>query len=87
MTTYIKDSKLDWPDIWGELGMTKDNGGRWYPGDDTPTVVTDYLKGYRSPSRAYPYSYATPLLTKKFAKYLTENEPELAIKLGVATQS
>ena len=81
---YIKRSKLDWPNLWNDLGMSKDKGGRWYPGDDTPDWVAEYLSDYRSPSRAWPNSYATALLTCKFAKLLTEKEPSLAIELGVA---
>ena len=84
MTTYIKGTKLEWPDLWNALGMERDKGERWYPSESTPQSVQDYLSGYRAPSRAYPRSYATPLLTAKFAKYLTEHEPALAIKLGVA---
>lgn len=82
---YIKKATLEWPDIWGELSFKKDNGGRWYASDDTPESVREYVEGnFRSPSRAWPYSYAKPLLTQKFAKFLTENEPTIAIKCGVA---
>lgn len=77
-------NQLDWPDLWNHLGMTKDKGDRWYPGDDTPKWVADYLSGYRSPSRAYPYSYAKPLLTKKFAKVLAETDEVLAKECGLS---
>jgi len=74
--------QLDWEDLWTHLGMNRDNGGRWYPGNDTPESVKEYLTGYRSPSRAWPNSYATPLLTKKFCKYLAEKEPQLFAKIA-----
>ena len=83
---YIKRSKLSWPDLWGYIGMTKGSGGRWYPGDDTPDWVREYLNDYRSPSRQWPNSYATALLTCKFAKILTEKDPEMAVICGVATR-
>ena len=81
---YIKKSKLDWSNIWNDLGMQKDNGGRWYPGEDTPKWIKEYLDDYRVPSRAHPYSYAKALLTCKFAKLLAEKDPALAIECGVA---
>lgn len=74
---------LQWPDLWNHLGMERDKAGRWYPGEDTPEWVEEYLSGYRSPSRAYPHSYAKPLLTKKFAKVLAEKDPQLAEEIGV----
>jgi len=87
MTTTIKaksnGNTLDWPNLWKDLGMTKDKGGRFFPSEDTPEWVHDYCTQFRSPSRAWPYSYAKPLLTKKFAKLLCEKDPQLAIKLGV----
>lgn len=78
---------LDWPDLWQHLGMTRDNGNRWVPKQDAPQVVKDYLSGYRAPSRAWPNSYATPLLTKKFAKHLKTNAPELAKECGLCNLS
>lgn len=83
--TYIKGATLEWVNIWSDLNMTKDNGGRWYPSDRTPDYVVEFLKGYRSPSRAFPFSYAKPLLTQKFAKYLCIHDSDLAIRLGVAS--
>lgn len=85
--THKKGAKLEWPDLWDELGMHRDNGGRWYPGNDSPEYVHEYLSEYRSPSRAYPKSYAGALLTIKFAKKLCELDPALAIALGVAEES
>ena len=72
---------LEWPDLWNHLGMERDKGGRWYPGDSTPDSIKDYLSKYRSPSRAWPQSYAKPLLTMKFAKWLREHEPDLYEKI------
>lgn len=80
---YIKGEKLTWPNLWSDLGMIKDNGGRWYPGSNSPAFVSEYLENYRTPSRAWPLSYATALLTIKFAKLLCTFDPELAIRLGV----
>jgi len=84
MAQYKKGATLSWRDLWIHLGLIKDNAGRWYPGDDTPQPIAEYCYQYRSPSRAWPLSYAKPLLTTKFAKWLTRELPELAIKLGVA---
>ena len=73
---------LDWPDLWGPyLQLKRDNAGRWAPGDATPDTVARYCYQYRSPSRAWPHSYAKPLLTRKFARYLCENDVDLARKL------
>ena len=80
-------NKLDWPDLWNYLGMTKDNGNRWYPGDDTPASVREYLRDYREPSRAHPYSYAKALLTGKFYKYLVEHEPKIIVEIEGSTKN
>ena len=82
--TYIKKSTLSFPDLWNEMGMEKDKGGRWESGENTPDWAREYLKGYRTPSRSWPMSHAKALLSQKFAKLLTEKDPKLAIKLGVA---
>lgn len=71
---------LTWPDLWNLLKFKKDKGGRWYPSGDTPEIICKYCYNYRAPSSGWPNSYATPLLTKKFVKYLAENDPELAVK-------
>ena len=63
--------------------MQKDNGGRWYPSPLTPDWVREYLDNYRSPSRAWPNSYASALLTVKFAKLLAEKDTELAKRVGL----
>lgn len=76
-------TKLEWPDLWNNLGMSKDNGGRWYPKDTAPEVVKEYVSQYRSPSRSWPNSYATPLLTAKFAKHLKAAAPDLAKQCGL----
>ena len=44
----------------------------------------EYLKSYRTPSRSFPNSYASALLSQKFAKLLTEMNPALAVKLKIA---
>lgn len=85
MATYIKKATLSWPDLWNELGLTKDTGGRWCAGANAPQFVRDYVASFRTPSRAWPMSHAKPLLTAKFAKHLTEVAPEIAVKCGVAS--
>ncbi|RZO83001.1 MAG: hypothetical protein EVA65_15780 [Oceanococcus sp.] len=72
---------LSWPDLWQHGLAKRDNGGRWYPAHPTTEAYIDQ-GGYRSPSRAYPNSYASPLLTLKFAKWLCENDRVLAARLG-----
>jgi len=84
MATYIKGKTLRWDDIWVHLGMTKDHGGRWYPGPNTHEKIAEYCRQYRAPSRAWPSSYARALQTAKFAKWLAKEIPDLAIKLKVA---
>lgn len=37
-----------------------DNAGRWYPSD---AIASDYCRSYRTPSRAWPYSYLNALST------------------------
>lgn len=64
-------SKLTWSDL-RKLGR-QDNAGRWYPCDE----IREYFVGYRSPSRAWPNSYAKAALTLKFYKWLKENKPHL----------
>ena len=76
---------LNWPDLWLSLGFESDNAGRWYPTESTEKIQ-EYIYQYRSPSRAYPHSYAKAALTVKFAKWLCENEPELAVECGVGEE-
>lgn len=83
---YIKGAVLNWPNLWEDLGLEKDKGGRWWAGYAALDFVREYCKGFRTPSRAWPYSHAKPLLTQKFAKHLVEKDPTLAIKLGVAVE-
>ena len=85
--TYIKGSTLEWKNIWADLGMERDNGGRWTTGENSPDFLKEYCAQFRTPSRAWPQSHAKPLLTQKFAKLLCEKDPSLAIALGVATES
>ena len=72
---------LTWNDLF--TMMSRDNGGRWTAGTDTPAAEYISSNGYRSPSRAWPHSHSKPLLTKKFAKWLTTNHPLTAKKLGL----
>ena len=57
-----------------------DSANRWYPDAD----VAEYFSRIRSPSRAWPHSYAKAAQTKKFAAWLIENRPEIAARLGLA---
>ena len=86
MKQYITDKSV----IWKVLGLVRCHAsGRWdYEQGVTKPVVIDYLQagGYRRPSRAYPMSYFTALLTAKFAKYLIENDPELAKRCGLKAE-
>jgi len=86
MATYIKKATLEFPNLWADFGMSKDNGDRWYPSQDTQKYVVEFLEGHRAPSRRWPNSYATAMLTQKFAKLVVEHEPELAVKLGLAVE-
>ena len=83
---YIKGATLEFSDFWTDSGLSRDNGGRWYAGSNSPKFVQEYCSQFRTPSRAWPHSHAKPLLTQKFAKLLTEKDPRLAIKLGVAEE-
>jgi len=66
---------LNWSDLH-RLGDF-DNANRFTAIND---IAIEYIEigGYRTPSRAWPYSHAKPLLTKKFAKWLINNHPEFA---------
>ena len=81
---HKKGASLEWPQLWEKLNMKKDSAGRWEYTSKTPFKVRKYLNSYRSPSRAYPLSYAKALLTIKFAKWLCEEMPGLAVSLNVA---
>lgn len=67
-------TNLTWQSL-REFGKT-DSAGRWYPNADIAT----YFSSIRSPSRAYPHSYARAAMTKKFKTWLTINRPELTGK-------
>ncbi len=84
MATYIKKATIDFPALWSEFGMEKDSGDRWFDSESTQSWVKEYLSNYRTPSRSWPLSYAKAMFSQKFAKLIVENEPELAVKLGVA---
>ena len=68
---------------WTELRTlgTTDNGNRWYPRKGLD--LEPYFNGYRSPSRAWPNSYAKAAQTQKFARWLRDNRPELAARVGI----
>ena len=72
-----KMKKLDWQSI--RLIGKSDKANRWYPIED----VAEYFYSLRAPSHAWPHSYAKAAQTAKFAKWLTENRPAIAQKLGV----
>ena len=73
---------LDWTDLYA-MGRI-DNAKRFYPISDTPAAQYINQNRYRSPSRAYPNSYAKPLLTLKFAKWLKSNYPNHAAMYGLS---
>lgn len=77
LVTVPQRKNLDWSTLRG-LGRT-DNGGRWYPCED----IAEYFSAIRSPSRAWPHSYAKAAQTIKFAKWLAANKPELAKRFGL----
>ena len=66
---------LTWTTIRA-IGKT-DNANRWYPAAD----VAEYFSAIRSPSRAWPNSYAKAAQTAKFAKWLSVNRPAIASQL------
>jgi hypothetical protein len=63
---------LNWGDL-RVLGRT-DKGGRWFPNPN----IAEYFNSIRSPSRAWPHSYARAAQTSKFANWLFDNRAELA---------
>jgi hypothetical protein len=63
--------RLGWKDL-NRLGKS-DNKMRWYPHPD----LYEYFQGIRSPSAAWPHSYAKAAMTIKFYKWLKENHPKL----------
>jgi hypothetical protein len=73
----ISMKNLNWQDIRA-IGKT-DNAGRWYPCDD----IVEYFATIRSPSRAWPHSYAKAAQTAKFARWLIVNRPAIAERLNI----
>ena len=61
------------------LGTT-DNAMRWYPKHER---IKPYFNSIRAPSRAYPSSYWKAASTKKFANWIIDNAPLLAVRLGL----
>lgn len=68
---------LDWTSI-RKIGKT-DKANRWYPCEQ----VEEYFSSIRSPSRAWPHSYAKAAQTQKFARWLKENQPTVAKQVGL----
>lgn len=87
---------LEWPDIWNHLKMGHNSKGKWFIGDDTQQSVIDFLNdfGYtrtdifgtvhKGTNKSH---LSTILLYNGFAKYLVQNEPEIALKIGIAYDS
>jgi hypothetical protein len=63
---------LNWQDL-RSLGTTGAGGG-WHPDED----IAGYFKNLRTPSRAWPHSYARAAQTYKFRDWLLQNKPEIA---------
>jgi hypothetical protein len=63
---------LNWQDL-RSLGTTGAGGG-WHPNED----IAEYFKNLRTPSRAWPHSYARAAQTYKFKDWLLQNKPEIA---------
>jgi hypothetical protein len=82
---YIKKTALKWNQL-ASIWLKKDRAGRFTPTDDAPKWLHEYLSNYRTPSRSWPFSYAKACLSQKFAKVLSEKEPDLAQRLGIAQQ-
>ena len=73
----MKMQTLNWESIrfFGET----DSAGRWYPDSD----IAEYFSTIRSPSRAWPHSYARAAQTSTCARWLAENRPEQAARFGI----
>jgi hypothetical protein len=69
--------QLDWQDI-RKIGQS-DKASRWYPAPE----IAEYFGHIRSPSRAWPWSYAKAAQTLKFARWLRESRPEIAERVGL----
>jgi hypothetical protein len=76
---------LDWRDLYPHLA--RGSGQKCWPNENSsdPIAVAfcEYVElgGYRSPSHAWPWSHARPLLTKKFAAWCRGNHIVAARKL------
>jgi len=70
---------------WRDLStlLKQDNGNRYTA--RTGTIAEQYINenGYRTPSRAWPNSHATPLMTKKFARYVILHDEPMAKLLKI----
>jgi len=56
-----------------------DKAKRWYPYSE----YQSYFSDLRSPSRSWPFSYLRSVYTKKFARWLIENDPQTAADCGL----
>ena len=77
-TVSAPRAQLNWSDLRA-LGRS-DNGKRWHPSVES---IKSYFEGYRSPSRAWPHSYAKAAQTVKFARWVRANDAALADRLGL----
>jgi len=66
---------LNWPNLF--TMMTRNNAGHWHAIEGTPAEEYIDANGYRTPSRAYPYSHSKALQAGKFYKWLEVNHPEI----------
>lgn len=82
---HIPKAALGWQQL-GELGMHRTRGDCIEPTRKTPAWVADYLRGIRSPSRQWPWSYAKALQTQKFAQVVVDHDPALAVRLAIAKE-
>lgn len=73
-------TRLEWSDLFQI--MKRDAAGRWHADHESAQKYVEE-NGYRSPSQAWRHSHSKALLTKKFVKWLIENDAELAKRLGV----
>ena len=78
VSTVAPRAHLDWSDLRA-LGRS-DNGKRWHTSVES---IKSYFEGYRSPSRAWPHSYAKAAQTVKFARWVRANDAALADRLNL----
>jgi hypothetical protein len=71
-------SVLNWDDLH-KLGMRKGSSKAWYPDES----IAEYFINIRTPSNAWPHSYARAAQTYKFRDWLLEKRPEIAKSMGL----